>query len=137
MPDPQDAYTQGWEAFENGGKAALYEASDFLNVTVVVPVSGAGTPSLQTALRGVFPNPANPRLSIAFTVEARDRIRIRIYDLAGRLVRDLLNEERGAGAYDVPWDGTDSTGRAVSSGVYAIRLESSRGVDTARAVIAR
>ena len=124
-------------AREKGGKAVLYEGSDMLDVTVLSGTANDEVPGLTTALRGIYPNPANPRLSIAFTVAERDHIRIRIYDVAGRLVRELLNEERGAGAYDVQWDGTDGQGRAVSSGVYPVRLSSSQSVDTDRAVIVR
>jgi hypothetical protein len=124
-------------AREGGGKAVLYEGSDILEVTVLAPSGTADTPTLVTALRGVYPNPANPRVSVAFTVERRDRIRILIHDMSGRLVRELLDEERGAGAYDVPWDGTDDQGRAVASGVYPVRLVSSRGVDVDRVVIVR
>gem|GEM_PF-5369822 len=124
-------------ARENGGKSVLYEASDILDVTVKASSGTGDTPTLVTALRGIYPNPANPRLSIAFTVGQRDHIRIQIYDLAGRLVRELLNEERNAGAYDIPWDGVDDHGRILGSGVYPVRLISSEGVDTERAVIIR
>jgi len=124
-------------ARENSGNAVSYEGSDILDVTVLASSAADDTPALVTALRGIYPNPANPRTNIAFTVGHRDRIWIQIYDLAGHLVRDLLNEERNAGAYDVPWDGVDDQGQSVASGVYPVRLTSSEGVDTQRAVIIR
>jgi flagellar hook assembly protein FlgD len=45
-----------------------------------------------------------------------------IYDLAGRLVRRLLDEERLAGAFSARWDGHDDAGRALPSGIYLARL---------------
>jgi hypothetical protein len=124
-------------ARESAGKAVFYEGSDILDVTVLTSSGTDDTPGLITALRGIYPNPANPRTSIAFTVGRRDHIRIQVYDLAGHLIRELLNEERNAGAYDVPWDGVDNQGQSVASGVYPVRLTSSEGVQTQRAVIIR
>lgn len=45
-----------------------------------------------------------------------------VFDLAGRLVRTLVDESRSQGSYEVVWDGRDSTGREVGSGTYLARL---------------
>jgi hypothetical protein len=68
------------------------------------------------------PNPFNPTTSIAFGLSASGHMSLSIYDAAGRLVRVLVNEERRAGKYQEKWDGRDSTGRPVVSGVYFCRL---------------
>jgi flagellar hook assembly protein FlgD len=49
--------------------------------------------------------------------------RLEIFDLRGRLVRVLVDEVLSAGRYEVMWDGTDSSGRAMASGVYLSRFE--------------
>ncbi len=45
-----------------------------------------------------------------------------VYDIAGRLVRTLLQEPRGAGYHDVLWTGTDDQGRPVGTGIYFLRI---------------
>ncbi|MCK4352489.1 hypothetical protein KAW65_03680 [candidate division WOR-3 bacterium] len=49
-------------------------------------------------------------------------VSLRIYDIAGRLVRTLINESKVAGSYEIYWDGKDSEGRKVKSGIYFYKL---------------
>lgn len=114
-----------------------YESRDIMHVTVASASPVNESPTLTTSLRGLFPNPANPRVRIAFTVGRRGTVRLRVYDVAGRLVRNLLDEVRGAGAYDVDWDGTDDSGSAQSSGIYLVHLDSPEGGDRGRVVLIR
>ena len=64
------------------------------------------------------PNPFNPVTRISYSVPASQHVRIAIYDVAGRLVDDLVNETKGAGEYVVEWD----AGR-LPSGVYFYRMQ--------------
>ena len=74
------------------------------------------------------PNPFNPRTTLAFDLpEATDRVRLRLYDLQGRLVANLVDGPLPAGRHDVPWQGTDDAGRTVASGVYISVLETPLG----------
>ena len=50
-------------------------------------------------------------------------VRLSVYALTGQLVRTLVDAERQAGSYSVTWDGRDSAGRAVATGVYVCRME--------------
>ena len=81
-----------------------------------------GTPSARTALHTNVPNPFNPMTQISFELERATSAQLAIYDLRGRLVRQLLNGTLPAGAHSVTWDGKDATGHAVSSGTYLYRL---------------
>jgi aminopeptidase N len=85
-------------------------------------------PELTFALRGNVPNPFNPVTTITFHLAESRSVRLDIHDLAGRLVRNLVAESRGAGDHQVRWDGTDDRGRAVASGTYYARLQGA-GVD--------
>ncbi len=49
---------------------------------------------------------------------------MRLYDISGQLIRELVNQVHAAGQYRVSWDGRDSGGLAASSGVYLVRLAS-------------
>jgi flagellar hook assembly protein FlgD len=65
------------------------------------------------------PNPFNPRTTIAFEIpNGGGDIQLKIYDLRGRLVRELVDEFRPAGNETAEWDGRDGQGRPVSSGAY-------------------
>jgi hypothetical protein len=70
------------------------------------------------------PNPFNPTTTIRYSV-ARDgaRTKLAIYDVAGRLVATLKDGVSTAGEHAARWDGRDSSGSPVASGVYFARLE--------------
>ena len=71
------------------------------------------------------PNPFNPSTTIDYTVPGGEAalVRLGIYDLRGRLVRTLVDENREPGCYSVHWDGRDNRGKVLSSGVYLYRIE--------------
>jgi hypothetical protein len=90
---------------------------------------GARSVAHTNALRQNYPNPFNPETVIEFTLRGADASRgrvpvtLRVYDVAGRLVRTLVDEERSAGVlHAVSWDGRDHAARRVASGVYFYRL---------------
>ena len=71
-----------------------------------------------------YPNPFNPSTTIRYTLPEAGRARLRVFDLVGREVALLVDEEQIAGQYFVRWDATDNSGRPLSSGVYFCKLES-------------
>ncbi len=70
-----------------------------------------------------YPNPFNPNTTIEYTVESNDVVQIKIYDELGQLVRNLLNERKIPGKYKTVWDGTDNSGKRLSSGTYFYQLK--------------
>jgi hypothetical protein len=69
-----------------------------------------------------YPNPFNPIVTIACEIpETRDGS-IRVYNLAGQLVRTLVDGLQDVGQHSITWDGRDKHGRSVASGVYLYRL---------------
>lgn len=76
-----------------------------------------------TRLAAAHPNPFNPNVTVPFSLAAAGRARLAVYDVAGRLVRELMNEQRGVGEHTVVWDGRDESGRAAGTGVYFVRLD--------------
>jgi hypothetical protein len=83
-------------------------------------------------LVGARPNPFNPRSTIEFALAKPGAAYLRIYDLAGRLVREFDLGERSAGVGTVQWLGDDQQGQSVSSGVYIVRLVSEAAFDVMR-----
>ena len=80
-------------------------------------------PSFVKARVSIAPNPFNPRTEIRLTLPEDARASVNIYDLAGRHVESLVDRNFGAGDHSVIWEGKDSTGRPVSSGVYFVIVD--------------
>jgi len=74
-------------------------------------------------LRDNVPNPFNPATAVHFYLAAPTDVRLDIYDVAGRLVKNLVVGSFDAGDHQVRWDGTDGAGRSVASGTYYARLQ--------------
>lgn len=104
------------------GAVPRLEATDHRRVTVLAPTS---TPpgGLATAFHGAWPNPLPGAGALAFSLAHGADIEVTLYDLAGRRVRQLHRGPRGAGAFDLHWDGRDDAGRSVANGVYVVRIE--------------
>lgn len=65
-----------------------------------------------------YPNPSNPISKIEYSMPRSGHLRIRIYNLRGQLVRQLVDRNVGPGPGFALWNGTDGSGAPVSSGVY-------------------
>ncbi len=115
------------------------------HVTTLSPfVIGAITPTdvedppLPTsfALHANIPNPFNPQTTIHYDIPSGGAdVNISIYDVAGRLVHELVNEHRAAGTWSAQWSGEDDRGQRVASGVYFYRMRAGSFVDTKKMVL--
>jgi hypothetical protein len=77
----------------------------------------------RTVLHQNTPNPFNPVTTIHFDLAQDGHVSLRIYDVAGRQVRTLINATMTAGFdHQATWNGLDDAGKRVSSGVYFYRL---------------
>jgi len=86
-------------------------------------VSAAGLPlAAAVVLQTAYPNPFNPRTSIAYDLARNTRVRLEIFALDGSLVRRLVDRSEAAGLHTVSWDGTDERGQGAPSGVYLYRI---------------
>ena len=77
-----------------------------------------------------YPNPFNPITSIGYQIPRKSLVNIKIYDVLGRLVQVLLNEERQAGIYSIEWDGSN-----FASGVYFYKIEAGSYIETRKMVL--
>ncbi|MFQ6093013.1 MAG: kelch repeat-containing protein [bacterium] len=101
-----------------------------------------------------YPNPFNPSTTIRYAIPSAEhraksrgkgvdsklsalRTTLRIYNLLGQEVKILVDEPKEAGYYSVSWDGKDSTGRDVASGVYFVQLRSGPLSLTRKAILLR
>ena len=83
------------------------------------------------------PNPFNAGTAIGYELRQASALSLRIFDMLGREVSVLEQGERSGGAYTAFWDGRDSSGMPVSSGVYFYRLETGGQAETRRMTLAR
>ncbi|MBU8871224.1 MAG: FG-GAP repeat protein [Gemmatimonadales bacterium] len=84
-----------------------------------------------------WPNPFNPSTQVKFKATVGREVRCRVSDLRGRRVRDLYTG-LGTGRWQtLTWDGLSDDGRAVASGMYLIRLDTSSNVVTRRVVLTK
>jgi len=98
-------------------------------------VTGEPLPA-RSALHQNVPNPFNPATTIRYDLAGDGHVTLRIYDVAGRVVRVLRDGAvEPAGRHEVTWDGRDQTGAAVASGVYFYRLETGGHIETRRMVL--
>ena len=83
-----------------------------------------------------FPNPFNPSTDISFSIGSDDFINLNIYDIKGRLIRSLVNNEFTlSGSYSFTWNGLNQQGTQVPSGMYLYKLENSENTITRKMVV--
>ncbi len=70
-----------------------------------------------------YPNPFNPLTTIKFNIPAPADVSLKIYNITGQMVKNLLSKRMPAGLHNVRWDGTNSSGMKVSSGTYIYTLK--------------
>jgi hypothetical protein len=92
--------------------------------TVLFETGPVATPAAISALHQNHPNPFNPSTIIEFSLAEEGRVVLEIYDIAGSRVRTIVDERMSPGVHTARWDGSDTAGRAVASGVYVYRLVS-------------
>ena len=85
--------------------------------------NGDGTTCLPNSLYQNYPNPFNNETNIYFTIDINTNVSLSIYDILGTKIKDLVNEYKNAGAYEVTWNGTDQNNNLVSSDIYIYHLK--------------
>ncbi len=89
--------------------------------TEPVQVAENNSHPLNFELSQNYPNPFNPSTVIEYSIPAEGKVSIKVFDLLGKQVAELVNEEKPAGSYSIIFNSSDKN---LSSGVYFYRLES-------------
>jgi len=119
--NPQNDSVLTTYGFGDGAQdMTIYCEPDFVDEAEDIPLPA------EFALEQNCPNPFNSATAISYQVSAisnqRSAVSLKIYNINGQLVKALVDEERGPGRYSILWDGKDSGGNPVASGVYICRL---------------
>jgi hypothetical protein len=89
---------------------------------------------IRSVLAPARPNPFSANTDIHFTLSRDSQVRLEIFDVAGRLVRTLVDEPRELGEHSATWDGRTQNGATASAGVYFYRLHTSDVTQTRKIV---
>ena len=110
--------------------------SDFVSISTYLLQKGEGDGgdaihgNLTYKLEQNYPNPFNPETNIQFDLPKEGLVTLKVYDILGREVKNLVNEFKQAGSYIVSFDGSE-----LSSGIYFYRLEAGEFVQVKRMVL--
>ncbi|HSQ60103.1 MAG TPA: FlgD immunoglobulin-like domain containing protein [Acidobacteriota bacterium] len=118
-PDGSGGCIFSWEDFRSTTSSDIYA---FRVTSIGTGVEAPEAPAAAARLYPARPNPFNPHTVLSFQLDRPGDVRLALYDVRGRLVRELVNGDRSAGRHEVAWDGTDASGRGCASGVYFLQL---------------
>lgn len=113
-----------------------HESAPSNEVVVGVNVSGENEGvNAATALIGNYPNPFNPVTNISYSLKEKGTVSIDIYNIKGRLVKNLVNEVKSAGAHSETWTGLNNSGQDVGSGIYFYKMKTNTTSATKKMIL--
>jgi hypothetical protein len=114
----------------------MYRILDWLGNPQNDPVGTRPTDVAVNELRQNRPNPFNPTTTIEFQVKHTGPVSLKIYNVAGQLVRTLVDEQVSAGKiHTSQWKGLNDAGQQVSSGVYFYKLVATNYTQTKKMIL--
>jgi hypothetical protein len=113
----------------------MYRIISYLGNIIDEPI--AARPNARTnSLAQNYPNPFNPTTTIKYTIKEQAHVSLKVYNVAGQLVRTLVDEVQKPDAVaPITWNGMNNTGQQVSSGVYFYKLVTKNFTQTKKMVL--
>lgn len=106
-------------ALRNGANTKLQLVQRYMNYLVPIGISEKSVYKSFANLL-LHPNPSSGIIKCNLTLKGKEHLNIKIYDATGRIVCTLVDKELVGGVYEFYWNGTDDTGKKVSSGTYLV-----------------
>jgi hypothetical protein len=88
-------------------------------------------------LEDPYPNPFNPTVSIKYNLPLAGQVQVKVFDILGRPVKELVDSRQNSGWHDITWNATNEWGNNVSSGIYFIQVQTGYSVQMKKAVLLR
>lgn len=82
-----------------------------------------------------FPNPFNPQTTLSYSLPQAGRVELSVYNVRGQKIKALISQEQDAGEHSVVWNGDDSTGKKVASGLYFYRIHTAEAALTKKCIL--
>ena len=120
-----------WALSYEGGKSEIWNGIRSVFATTGVEFTTTNNPDKFQLLQN-YPNPFNPATNIELRIANREFVTLKIFDMLGREVASLVNEQREAGTYTVRWDAS-----GVPSGFYFYRLTVGDVAETKSMIVLR
>jgi hypothetical protein len=111
----------------------LYSFSDTTSQNILLPFN---TPN-EIVLYPNYPNPFNSSTNILFTLSKPAKVSLKIFDMLGREIVTLVDRNLQPGKIQVMWEGLDSSGQIVPSGIYMYRLQVDSKIRTRKMVFVK
>jgi len=92
-------------------------------------ISFVRTP-IKTAINSTYPNPFNPSTTISYGLSSDAKVSIMVYDAAGRLVTELVNDSQSAGYHSAVWNASNN-----ASGMYFVKMVAGEKVETSKLML--
>jgi len=133
-----------WDVDNDGILEAVFSRFDYPSLsnytleaynTGVTTSIGGKTPMMRFELEQNYPNPFNPATTIEYNLNSSENVQLNIYDIKGERIKTLVNDFQPAGNYKVQWDGTNSQGSKLSSGVYFYSIKTGSNVSTKKMIL--
>jgi flagellar hook assembly protein FlgD len=97
-----------------------------LDLMTDVDLENNETSPLNFSLEQNYPNPFNPTTTISFKIPQKSKVLLEIFDIFGKRIKTLIDDELKTGTYKVEWNGRDEKGNPLSSGIYIYRLSAGK-----------
>jgi len=117
--------------------ALSYKPQMRMTVHIEQSEHDAVVPPRYTKLGSNFPNPFNPSTTIYFDIHSPSEVLLEIYNIKGQLVTTLAEKEYEAGRHFVVWNGVDSLGQRVGSGIYLYKLQTEGYSETKKMIMVK
>ncbi len=105
---------------------------DMLMLSVIVGVQNNETLPSDYSLEQNYPNPFNPTTTIIYSIPKQKHVTLKVFDILGRLVATLVNEQQEAGYHKAEFSSTDLN---LGSGIYLYKLSSGRYSKTKKMIL--
>jgi hypothetical protein len=166
MPQPQQKQnTITWQAIDNQYVVgySMYDGSEQINDEVIVDAQYeySGSVNIKPVLAGgyetvfsssgtqgdgrgaiapsflLLKNPTHGRLVVDYQIPRSGAVSLKIFDISGRLVKNIVDGIQKPGHYSAVWDGTDRSGHMVSAGIYFVQFICPDYVRTEKSIFLR
>ena len=122
------------QAFDDADNSS--DHTDPIDITVLWTDLGVAIPD-EYAIHQNYPNPFNPVTTLRYDLPEQTFVNIQIYDMLGRQIRTIVNEQQDPGYKSVLWNAKDDYGRAASAGLYIYQVQAGGFIQTKKMVLVK